>query len=154
MVRLTRMADYAIVLMHQVATAGGRALNAGELAGETRVPRPTTTKILKALARGGLLSSSRGMKGGYMLANSALDISVADIVAAVEGPIALTDCIEDAPGACELESCCQVRETLQVVNRTIRQALGEVSLADLGPPVAPARRGQGPRAAPRLRESV
>jgi FeS assembly SUF system regulator len=136
MVRLTRMADYAIVLMHQMATAGVRALNSGELAGETGVPRPTTTKVLKALARAGLLSSSRGMKGGYTLAYSALDISVADIIAAVEGPIALTDCIEDAPGACELESCCQVRDTLQVVNDTVRRALREVSLADLVAPVA------------------
>ncbi len=132
MVRLTRMADYAIVLMHQVAIAGGRPVNAGELASETRVQRPTTTKILKSLARAGLLSSSRGMKGGYMLAYSPLDISVADIVAAVEGPIALTDCIEDAPGTCELESRCRVRDALQVVNNTVRQALREVSLADLG----------------------
>ena len=132
MVRLTRVADYAIVLMHQVAIAGGRPVNAGELASETRVQRPTTTKILKSLARAGLLSSSRGMKGGYSLAYSPLDISVADIVAAVEGPIALIQCIEDAPGACELESCCQVRDAMQVVNNTVRQALREVSLADLG----------------------
>ena len=136
MVRLTRMADYAIVLMHQMATAGGRPLNAGELAGETRVPRPTTTTILKSLARAGLLTSSRGIKGGYTLTYSALDISVADVVAAVEGPIALTDCIEDAPGACELESCCRVRDTLQIVNDTVRRALREVSLADLCSPVS------------------
>ena len=139
MVRLTRMADYAIVLMHQVASAGGRALSAAELAGETRVPRPTTTKVLKSLARAGLLSSSRGINGGYSLAYSSLDISVADIVAAVEGPIALTDCIEDAPGVCELEACCRVRDTLQVVNNTVRRALSEVSLADLGAPVSLAR---------------
>ncbi len=147
MVRLTRMADYAIVLMHQVATAGSSPLNAGELAGETRIPRPTTTKVLKSLARAGLLTSSRGIHGGYTLAYSALDISVADIVAAVEGPIALTDCIEDAPGACELESCCQVRETLQVVNRTVRRALREVSLADLGTPASFARTADAARPA-------
>ena len=147
MVRLTRMADYAIVPMHQMATAGGRPMNAGEVAGETRVPRPTTTKILKSLARAGLLTSSRGIKGGYTLAYSALDISVADIVAAVEGPIALTDCIEDAPGACELEACCRVRDTLQVVNNTVRRALGEVSLADLGAPASFAEPGDATRPA-------
>lgn len=147
MVRLTRMADYAIVLMHQVTIAGGRPLNAGELAAETHVPRPSTTKILKSLTRAGLLTSSRGMKGGYMLAYSPLDISVADIVAAVDGPIALTDCIEDAPGACELESRCLVRDTLQIVNNTVRQALAEVSLADLSAPVAFARSAAAPRAA-------
>ena len=145
MVRLTRMADFAIVLMHQVAIAGGRPLNAGELAAETHVPRPTTTKILKSLTRAELLSSSRGINGGYMLAYSPLDISVGDIVAAVEGPIALTDCIEDAPGTCELESCCRVRDTLQVVNETVRRALHEVSLADLGAPVALARAVAAPR---------
>ncbi len=145
MVRLTRMADYAIVLMHQVAIAGGRPVNAGKLASETRVQRPTTTKILKSLARAGLLSSSRGMKGGYILAYSPLDISVADIVAAVEGPIALTDCIEDAPGTCELESCCRVRDALQVVNNTVRQALREVSVADLSAPAALARAVAAPR---------
>ena len=136
MVRLTRMADYAIVLMHHVASAGGQPLNAGELAGETRLPRPTATKILKSLARAGLLTSSRGIKGGYTLAFSALDISVADIVAVVEGPIALTDCIEDAPGACDLESCCRVRDTLQVVNGTVCRALREISLADLCTPAS------------------
>ena len=145
MVRLTRMADFAIVLMYQVAIAGGRPLNAGELAAETHVPRPTTTKILKSLTRAELLSSSRGIKGGYMLAYSPLDISVGDIVAAVEGPIALTDCIEDAPGTCELESCCRVRDTLQVVNETVRRALHEVSLADLGAPMALARAVAAPR---------
>lgn len=147
MVRLTRMADYAIVLMNQVAIAGGRPLNAGELAAETRVPRPTTTKILKSLTRAELLTSSRGMKGGYMLAFSPIDISVADIVAAVEGPIALTDCIEDAPGTCELESCCLVRDTLQIVNNTVRRALGEVSLDDLSTPMVVAKPGAALRAA-------
>ena len=132
MFRISRLTDYGIVVMaHLAGCEDDDSHNARELAEETRLPAPFVSKILKSLTRAGLLSSSRGMKGGYMLAYSPLDISIADIVAAVEGPIALTHCIEDAPGACELESCCRVRDALQVLNNTVRQALREVSLADL-----------------------
>ena len=107
------------------------------------------SKILKALARAGLLTSHRGAKGGYGLARPAEAISVADVISALDGPIALTACIEDGPGGCEIEALCPARTNWHRINDAIRDALDEISMAEMaqtiplafGPPLVGLRRG-------------
>ena len=130
--RLTSLADYAVVIL-AAAAQGGRTgrLTAGLLADETGVPLPTVQKLLGRLAAAGLMQSTRGTGGGFELARSAEGISLAEIVEAVEGPIAMTACVESGRHDCGLESGCRVRPHWAVVNGAIRGALAEVSLARL-----------------------
>ncbi|MBI1181318.1 MAG: SUF system Fe-S cluster assembly regulator [Alphaproteobacteria bacterium] len=134
MIRLTRLADYAVLLMthlgHEWARHPDRIHNAGGLSAETHIPTPTVSKLLGVMSRGGLLVSHRGQAGGYSLARAPEAISVADIVGAVDGPIALTDCLTD-DSDCGIESLCGVRTSWQKINRVIRHALSEISLAEL-----------------------
>ncbi len=131
MIRLSRITDYGIVLMaHLAGCDDDQAHNAREVAGATRLPRPVVGKILKSLARGGLLDSQRGAKGGYSLARPPEEISVAEMIHALEGPIGLTECTTH-PGRCSQEPRCDVREPWQKINRVVRDALADVTLADL-----------------------
>ena len=130
--RLTSLADYAVVMMAAAARhPAGARLSAGLLAGETGVPLPTAQKLMGRLASAGLLSSSRGTGGGFRLAREAAGISLADIVEAVEGPIAMTNCIENSGHLCAIEGSCQVKPHLHAVNFAVRGALQGVSLASL-----------------------
>jgi FeS assembly SUF system regulator len=134
MFRLSRITDYGIVLMaHLAARQPERTHNAREVAEETQLPAPVVSKILKALAREGLLQSQRGAKGGYALSRPAREISAAEIITALEGPIGLTECTV-RPGACVQEASCHVREPWQRINSVVRDALGNVTLADLARP--------------------
>jgi FeS assembly SUF system regulator len=135
MIRLSRLADYAVVVMSQIAVAPERLHTAPELSCEVRLPATTVSKVLKLLHRSGLVTSHRGAQGGYAISRPATAISVADIISAVDGPIALTDCIEEAPGACDLEAICPARRNWQAINDAVRGALAGVSLADLTAPV-------------------
>lgn len=135
MIRITKQSDYGIVLMSRLAAAPEALHNATVLAADAQLPAPTVSKILKLLARGGLLESHRGVKGGYTLARSPEAISVAEIISALEGPIAVTECIEDAPGECSQEPFCAVRGNWQQINLAIRQALEAMSLAEMTEPV-------------------
>jgi FeS assembly SUF system regulator len=137
MIRITRLTDYGIVLMSQLAVAPERLFNAPELAAESRLPLPMVSKILKQLARAGLLDSHRGVHGGYTLGRPAEDISVVEIITALDGPIAMTECIEDAPGVCEVEVSCPVRSNWNRINRAIREALEGVTLAEMSQPASP-----------------
>lgn len=130
--RLTSLADYAVVILAAAAKRGrvGR-LSAGVLAEETGIPLPTVQKLLGRLAVTGLLRSTRGTGGGFQLARPPEGISLAEIVEAVEGPIAMTSCVETGRHDCVLESGCRVRPHWAVVNGAIRGALAEVSLARL-----------------------
>ena len=131
MIRLSRLSDYAIVLMARIAARPGDApSNAREVAAEAKLPLPVVSKVLKALARRGLLVSHRGAKGGYSLARPPAEISAAEMIAALEGPIALTECAAH-PGQCVQEPSCHVREPWQRINGVVRRALAEVTLADL-----------------------
>lgn len=134
--RLSSMADYSVVIMTAAARhCGGVRVSAGQLAEETSLPAPTVQKLVSRLTSAGLLRSSRGVGGGLRLARPAAAITLADIVEAVEGPIALTACIEEARQDCTLEDCCAVRPHWPVVNQALRGALAEVSLTDLTGPV-------------------
>lgn len=137
MIKLTRQADYGIVLMTHLAVGSDQLHNAAELAAEAHLPQPTVSKILKRLARNGLLVSHRGVKGGYSLGRDAESISVAEIITALDGPIAITECIENAPGECVQESICPVRSNWQRINGAIREALEAINLAEMVQPLPP-----------------
>ena len=130
MIRLGRLTDYGIVLMAHLAGAGEGPHAARDLAGETRLPLPAVSKLLKTLAREGLLVSSRGAKGGYQLARPAEEITVPEMIEALEGPIALTDCAIHE-GSCSQEPRCHVRTPWQHINRAVHEALSRIRLADL-----------------------
>jgi len=125
------MADYSVVLMTQLAREKGALTTAADLSSSCALPLPTVSKLLKQLAQEALLDSHRGTKGGYALARAATDISMADIIGAVEGPIALTDCIEADGTVCEIEALCPTRTNWRRINDVLTQALDGVSLAEM-----------------------
>ena len=130
--RLSSMADYAVVTMSAAARhCGGVRVSAAELASETGLPVPTVQKLVSTLTAAGLLRSVRGAGGGLQLARPAAAISLADIVEAVEGPIALTSCVDHGKHDCALETCCSVRPHWQVVNQALRGALADIPLTRL-----------------------
>jgi FeS assembly SUF system regulator len=130
--RLSNLADYAVVLMSAAARqCGSVPIHAGMLAEQTGIPGPTAQKLVSGLARAGLLVASRGSGGGVRLARPAAAISVADIIEAVEGPIALTACVAEGRHDCSLEGSCKVQPHWDVVNGAVRGALAEISLASL-----------------------
>ncbi|KZD02829.1 SUF system Fe-S cluster assembly regulator [Oceanibaculum pacificum] len=130
MIRLNRLTDYAIVLLGQLAQ-GDESRTAGQLAQDTGVPLPTVSKVLKMLANGKVITSQRGVLGGYALTRDADQITVAEIIAAMEGPIALTACVDGASGGCEVETLCPMRGNWDKVNRAIRDALTAVTLQEM-----------------------
>lgn len=130
--RLSHLADYAVVLMTAAARRpAGARLSATDLASETGVPLPTAQKLMGQLAGQGLLSSVRGAGGGFALARPAEGISLADIVEAVEGPIALTMCSDSNNHQCMLDAHCRVKPHIGIVGHAVRGALGAVSLTEL-----------------------
>jgi FeS assembly SUF system regulator len=130
--RLTSLADYAVVMMAAAARhPAGARLSAALLAEETGVPLPTAQKLMGRLAGAGLLSSARGSGGGFQLAREASGISLADIVEAVEGPIAMTNCADEERNDCALDGHCRVKPHLVAVSGAVRGALQGVSLASL-----------------------
>ena len=130
--RLSSMADYAVVTLCAAARhCGGARTSATELAEETGLPLPTVQKVVSQLSKAGLLRSSRGAGGGLQLARPAAAISLADIVEAIEGPIALTSCVESGRHDCAIEGTCSVRPHWGLVNETLRGALADVPLTRL-----------------------
>lgn len=136
--RLSSMADYAVVTMSAAARHCGRArVTAQKLAEETGLPLPTVQKLVSRLSSAGLLKSSRGLGGGLKLARPAAAITLADIVEAVEGPIALASCSTPGRNDCTLESACSVRPHWPVVDAALRGALAGISLVQLSRPSVP-----------------
>lgn len=131
MIRVSRMADYGVVAMTHIARRANELHTAASVAEATGVPPPSAIKLLKLLAKQGLLESRRGAKGGYALIRAPAEISVAELIVAVDGPIALADCLDGLAGNCSLESFCSVRSPWQKVTAAIRVALEEVSLAEI-----------------------
>ncbi|MFQ5670887.1 MAG: SUF system Fe-S cluster assembly regulator [Acidobacteriota bacterium] len=135
MIRLTRLADYGIVVMtHFARSPSLLPRSAREVAAETQLSLPMASKILKSLARGGLLESHRGVHGGYALALPPEEISVADVITALEGPIGMTECTDDEAEECTIEPVCPVRGNWQLVNQVVRQALENINLARMAGP--------------------
>lgn len=135
--RLSNLADYAVVTMSAAARhCGGERTSAAELAAETGLPVPTVQKLVSKLSKAGLLRSVRGAGGGLQLARPAAAITVADIVEAVEGPIALTQCVETHD--CDYEQGCTVRPHWPLINDALRGALAAIPLTQLASEREPA----------------
>jgi FeS assembly SUF system regulator len=131
MFRLNRLTDYAVVVMTQMTQRPNAVHTAPQIAGDTGIPLPTVAKLLNALARESLVLSHRGAAGGYTLGRPAEEVSVAEIIQAMEGPIALTACVEGSANHCDVECLCPMRGNWNRVNQAIHDALSEVSLADM-----------------------
>jgi len=136
MIRMNKLTDYGILVLTHFARDPSVSQTARDLALRTHVPLPTVSKILKDLQRSGLVVSHRGVKGGYSLARAPEEISVTEVVQAMEGPIALTECSGGVAGLCGLEPNCQVRGHWRTISAAIRGALDGVSLASLARPEA------------------
>jgi FeS assembly SUF system regulator len=130
MLRVSKLTDYATVVMTCLAAAGDGVVSAQALAERARLEVPTVSKLLKQLAQAGLVASSRGINGGYRLSRAPERISIADIVTAMEGPIGMTECSAHA-GLCGHEPHCGVRVNWQRINHAIAGALSSVSLVDM-----------------------
>ena len=145
MLKLSRLADYAVVIMGQLARDERAEPSAADIAEATRLPMETARKLLKQLGRAQLVVAKRGAHGGYRLARSARDVTVLDIITAIEGPVALTACADANHGLpCAHEAHCPLVRGWAPVNEAIRSALSSVSLADMIP--ATTRAAHQPRA--------
>lgn len=160
MIRITKQTDYGIVLLTHLAAHPGRSYNAPELSAEARLPLPMVSKILKLLAKEGLVTSHRGVKGGYSLSRTPGEISMAEIVIALEGPIAITECVS-VDSDCSHEALCPVRGNWHRINEAVRTALEGISLAEMAHPKrqelvtlgGDSRRGNAFAAVPQLQEA-
>ncbi len=134
MIRMSRLADYGVVLMTQLAARRQVLTTAPELSLLSGLPVPTVSKILKALAQDGLIESHRGNKGGYALVRRAEEVSMAEIIRALEGPIALTECVDAEVGSCDFETKCPTRTNWGKINAAVIGALEGISLAQMQTP--------------------
>lgn len=135
MLRISKMTDYGTVVMTHLAQHPERRYSARELAAEVHIGVATVSKILKILERAGLLVAQRGKNGGYTLAREPEAITVAQVIRAMEGPIALTECASEAL-QCDQEDSCTVQSNWQRINKAIMRALEEVSLAEMNTPLS------------------
>ena len=130
MLRISKLTDYGTVVLAQLAANEGQVCSATEVAGATGIALPTVSKLFKSLARADLVTSTRGANGGYELARGPHEISAADVIDALEGPVSITEC-SGTDSHCDFESICNVGGAWQRINVAIRRALNEVSLVDL-----------------------
>src|SRR6476619_4705678 len=135
MIILSKLADYGVIVATHLAASPDRQVTAGTVAAETRLPRATVAKLLKALAHAGLVRATRGAAGGYRLARSATAISIAEVVAAIDGDIGLTQCsvhVDD----CSRTNYCPTRPHWAAINRAVGEALSAISLDAMLTPAA------------------
>lgn len=130
MLKMSRLTDYGTGVLGYLASAGNRPHSTNEVAEHTGLPVATVSKVLKLLTRSGLVTSQRGAQGGYLLSRPATEITAAEVIYALEGPVALTACSQ-LDGSCEVEAHCLVGSAWQRINIAIRAALDEISLAEL-----------------------
>lgn len=135
MLRVSKLTDYAVVVLVRLsadsASAEAPVQTSPAIASATGVPEPTVAKVLKALSTAGLVLSQRGARGGYRLIRPLETITVADVIAAIDGPIALTACVDGSSSGCEVHDLCAVKGRWDLVNDAIRQSLTSISLADM-----------------------
>ncbi len=137
MLRLSKLTDYAVVVLTRLEAAGG-VQAVPELALATGIAEPTVAKVLKILAGAGLAEGLRGARGGYRLTRPLAAMRLTEVIDAIDGPIALTACVDSAVGFCDAEETCPVRGRWDPVNRAIHDALSGITIADLAPPRATA----------------
>ncbi len=133
MLRLSKLADYAVVVLVRLARGEAVQTSPG-IAAATGLPEPTVAKVLKALTSGGLIASRRGARGGYRLLRPLASIQVSDVIAAIDGPVHITACVDGSHASCETHAVCSCRGGWDKVNDAVMQALGTISLADIAPP--------------------
>ena len=131
MLRLSRLTDYAVVVLSQMAGRSGDVMTAIDLADATALPQPTVAKVLKLLARNDVIESRRGTQGGYVLDRSASEVCVAEIISAIDGPVALTACVDEASGDCSVETGCPMRGRWDRLNTAVQTAFESVSLEEI-----------------------
>lgn len=136
MLKLSRLTDYAVVALVRLSAAEGVETSPG-IAAAIGVPEPTVAKVLKLLAGHGLVISTRGARGGYRLGRELASINVAEIIVAIDGPIALTSCVEGSGGICESQTMCPIAGRWDPVNEAIRSALENITLADMAKAAVP-----------------
>lgn len=130
MLRLSKLTDYAVVVLVRLSQGEGVQTSPG-IAASTGIPEPTVAKVLKTLAARGLVASQRGARGGYRLTRPIGAVPIADVIAAIDGPIALTACVDGAGTSCETQDLCPMRGRWDPVNEAIMQALTAITLADM-----------------------
>ncbi len=148
MLRISKLTDYAIVVTAAMAVDLERIFSAADLAAETHLEVPTVAKVLKVLARSDLVTSFRGANGGYQLARAATEITVADLITAMEGPIGMTQCSVHE-GLCSTEAVCALRGHWQQISRAVHAALSEMTLHDMARPLAASAHPQEIKISPR-----
>jgi FeS assembly SUF system regulator len=139
MLRLSKLTDYAVVVLVRLSDMEGVQTSPG-LAAATGIPEPTVAKVLKTLAASDLVSSQRGARGGYRLTRELSSIPIADVIASIDGPIALTACVEGSGSGCESQGLCPMRGRWDPVNEAIHKALSSITLADMQMSLLPAFR--------------
>jgi len=151
MLKLSKLTDYAVVVLVRLASSSNVQTSPG-IAAATGIPEPTVAKVLKTLTAAGLVTSQRGARGGYRSMRMLSDIPIADVIGAVDGPIALTACVDGSVNECESQALCPMKGRWDPVNQAIHRALSGITLADMQdagiPPVF--RIPPGDRPAPAL----
>lgn len=130
MIRLGKLTDYGLLLMAEIARSPRELHTARDLAEHCKLPLPTVSKVLKTLLQSRLLLSHRGTRGGYSLVREPQAIAITEIISALEGPLALTECSMDV-SACDLEPSCPMKDNQKIINQVIHGALAKVMLSDL-----------------------
>lgn len=133
MMRLSKLMDYGVVLLNEFSQPNIGKLSASALAQMTDLSEPTVSKILKLLSKADIITSIRGANGGYVLNKEAQDISLAELIVAIDGPIALTACVDTSPSECAIQHKCNMRGRWDGVNDAIFQALNNIKLSEMVP---------------------
>lgn len=131
MIKISKLTDYAVVILAEMVARGDSLQTASDLSEKTGLPEPTAAKVLKLLARGDLIASARGMNGGYKLCREPSDITMAAVIAALEGPVTLTSCVEGSGECCSHAQGCSMKGKWNPVNEAMQRALENVSLAQM-----------------------
>lgn len=140
MIKLSKLSDYAIVVLSRLAAEKEGVLTTAALSVETGIPEPTVSKVLKLLSREKIVISVRGANGGYRMERCPKDITVTELITALEGPITLTECVDGGHTDCMIETLCPLKGGWNKVNKAVKDALDKVALADL---LIPVRRAKG-----------
>lgn len=131
MIKLSKMTDYAVVILADMANRQGQMVSAAVLSESTKLPEPTVSKILKLLARQKIINSTRGMNGGYTLNKTPEQINMALVISATDGPIALTACVDESASCCDRAQNCSMKGQWNPVNQAMQSALENVSLLQM-----------------------
>lgn len=131
MIKLSKLTDYAVVILAEMARDQGTLVTAVSLAARTQLPEPTVAKVLKLLTKGEVILSTRGVNGGYVLNKSPDHITVASVITALDGPVALTACVDGGEDCCSYHDKCPMKGKWNPVNIAMREALERVTLSEM-----------------------